>query len=65
MNKNKIDPSKIISSLKNQIADNAYLLAEREALIEMIGANYQELKQENEELKLQLEEFKETKKSKV
>lgn len=45
---------KVIASLRNQIATNSVLIAEREALIETIG-------QENAELNNKLEEFDENK----
>lgn len=58
MKEYKADPNKIIASLKNQIATQSVLIAERESLIEEMGRENIELQKEIDQLrKEQIEEM--------
>lgn len=50
----KVNKDKMIASLSNQIGNQAIQIAEREAVIEAIGTENSELKEELKELKEKL-----------
>lgn len=54
MSNHKVDEGKMITSLSNQIGNQAIKIAERESLIEAIGTENAELKKELEKVKEEL-----------